>query len=144
MKFIITEEEKNRIKSLYEQSDPDPIVKVAKLDGPSVKSLPKTFIQDVTSALLNDKDLVYKLNTTFNMPKTANPLNFLWSNGITPYLFVVPDYTSPTGGGFLTTGLSVKVNNTPFTINLNLGTNPDQILNSLKFSQVKMSIPIGN
>jgi hypothetical protein len=144
MKLIITEEEKNRIKGLYEQSepDPDPIVKVAKLDDSSVKSLPKTFIQDVTTALLNDKNLVHKLNTTFNMPKTANPLNFLWSNGITPYLFVVPDYT--TGDGFLTTGLSVKINNTPFTINLNLGTNPDQILNSLKFSQVKMSIPIGN
>ena len=143
MKFVLTEEEKKRIKGLYEQNEPDPPKgKVAKLDNTSLRLLPNEYVKEVTSTILNNQELINKLNTKFNTNITKDPLNFLISKGIIPYLFVVPDYTSLTGGGFLTTGLSIKIVGTPFTMNLNLGTDPTKVLNSLKFSQVKISLPI--
>ncbi len=142
MRLILTEGEKIRIKKLYEQSDSESIVKAAKLDDLSVKLLPNEFVKEATTQLLKDKELINKLNKKFNTDVTSDPLNFLISKGITPYLFVVPDYTSLEGRGFPTTGLSVNIDNTPFTINLNLGTNPMKVLGALKFSQMRLSLPI--
>jgi len=140
MKFVLTEEEKERIKGLYKQNEPEPPKrKVVKLDNTSLRLLPNEYTKEVTSTILNNQELINKLNTKFDTNITKDPLNFLISKGITPYLFVVPDYTS---GGFLTTGLSIKIDGTPFTMSLNLGTDPTKVLNSLKFSQVKISLPI--
>lgn len=140
MKILISEQEKREIKLLYEQSTST--VPAAKLDDLSVSLLPSEFVKTIDSEMLQNQELINKINDSFNTNITKNPLNFLTSNGIYPYLFIVPNFTSPIGEGFPTTGLSVKIDNTPFTVNLNLGTNPLDILNSLKFSQIKLSLPI--
>lgn len=140
MKIIITEEERNEIKQLYEQKTS--VVQAAKLDDLSVSLLPKQFIKEVNDEILKHSELISKINNTYKTQVTQNPLEFLKSKGVVPYLFVVPDYTSLMGSGFPTTGLSVKIGNTPYTINLNLGTNPKGILNSLKFSQMRIVLPI--
>jgi len=140
MKFKLTEQEKKEIRILYEQDKVKS--KVAKLDNIAVSLLPSEFIKQVNNEILNHNELVNKIEDSFDTSVKQNPLQYLNSKGITPYLFVVPDFTSMKGEGFPTTGLSVKIDNTPFTINLNLGTNPKDILNSLKFTQAKIEIPI--
>ena len=50
MKFIITEDEKKQIKSLYEQTKTDVEVKRADLDNIATELLPKNFIN-----VVNDK-----------------------------------------------------------------------------------------
>jgi hypothetical protein len=69
-----------------------------------------------------------------------NPISYLQSKGLTPYVFLVPNYI--TGGVFPTTGLAVKVGNSPLTISLNLGTDPTDILNNIKYSRVNLRIPL--
>jgi hypothetical protein len=69
-----------------------------------------------------------------------NPISYLQSKGLTPYVFLVPNYI--TGGVFPTTGLAVKIGSSPMTISLNLGTDPTDILNNIKYSRVNLRIPL--
>ena len=136
-RLIITEEEKNNILSLYEQSE----VQAAKIDNTVTRILPSTFVKDINNELSKSQELKSKINQTYNeqLP-IKNPLDYLQSKGITPYLFLVPNYI--TGVGFPTTGLAVKIDKTPITISFNLGTNPKDIPSSLKFSRVSMNFPL--
>lgn len=140
MKFVLTEQERIRIKGLYEQSETIPNNDMVKLDDKSVKQLPNDIKKEIVSSILKDRELIDKLNTEFNTNVTTDPLNFLISKGVTPYLFVIP--ANIDRDRIITTGLSVKIGNTPFTVNLNLGTDPKKILDSLKFSRVGLSLPI--
>lgn len=140
MKLFISEQEKKDIKLLYEQSIDK--VPATKLDDIAVSLLPNEFIKSINGEILKNKELVNKINRSFNS-EVNNPLEFLTSNGIYPYLFIVPNVMSPIGEGFPTTGLSVNIDNTPFTFNINLGTNPMNVLNNLKFSQIRLNIPFG-
>lgn len=141
MKLFISEQEKKDIKLLYEQSIDK--VPATKLDDIAVSLLPNEFIKSINGEILKNKELVNKINSSFNSEVNNNPLEFLTSNGIYPYLFIVPNVMSPIGEGFPTTGLSVNIDNIPFTFNVNLGTNPMNVLDNLKFSQIKLNIPFG-
>jgi len=140
MKFIITEDEKRQIKSLYEQTKTEVDVKRADLDNIATELLPKNFIKVVNDELTKNAELQSKINQMYNEELPQNPLSYLQSKGVVPYIFVIPDYI--TGVGFPTTGLAVKIGNTPITVSMNLGTNPKEIPSSLKFSQVRMNIPL--
>lgn len=140
MKFIITEDEKRQIKSLYEQTKTEVDVKRADLDNIATELLPKNFIKVVNDELTKNDELQSKINQMYNEELPQNPLSYLQSKGVVPYIFVIPDYI--TGVGFPTTGLAVKIGNTPITVSMNLGTNPKEIPSSLKFSQVRMNIPL--
>lgn len=140
MKFIITEDEKRQIKSLYEQTKTEVDVKQADLDNIATELLPKNFIKVVNDELTKNAELQSKINQMYNEELPQNPLSYLQSKGVVPYIFVIPDYI--TGVGFPTTGLAVKIGNTPITVSMNLGTNPKEIPSSLKFSQVRMNIPL--
>lgn len=140
MKFIITEDEKRQIKSLYEQTKTEVDVKRADLDNIATELLPKNFIKLVNDELTKNVELQGKINQMYNEELPQNPLSYLQSKGVVPYIFVIPDYI--TGVGFPTTGLAVKIGNTPITVSMNLGTNPKEIPSSLKFSQVRMNIPL--
>lgn len=141
MKLFISEQEKKDIKLLYEQSVDK--VPATKLDDIAVSLLPNEFIKSINGEILKNKELVNKINSSFNSEVNNNPLEFLTSNGIYPYLFIVPNVMSPIGEGFPTTGLSVNIDNIPFTFNVNLGTNPMNVLDNLKFSQIRLNIPFG-
>ena len=90
MKIIITEEEKNEIKQLYEQKTS--VVQAAKLDDLSVSLLPKQFIKEVNDEILKHSELISKINNTYKTQVTQNPLEFLKSKGVedrlnTPQVF---------------------------------------------------------
>jgi len=140
MKFIITEDEKRQIKSLYEQNETGVETKIANIDDIATELLPKNFIKIIDDELIKNKELQTKINQVYNEKLPQNPLTYLQSKGIVPYIFIVPNYI--TGVGFPTTGLAVKIGNTPITVSMNLGTNPKDIPSSLKFSQVRMNFPI--
>ena len=140
MKFVLTEQERNRIKGLYEQSETIPNGDMVKLDDKTVKQLPNNIRKEIVSSMLKDKELIDKLKTEFNTNVTTDPLNFLISNGVTPYIFVIP--ANIERDRIISSGLSVKIGNTPFTVNLNLGTDPKNVLDSMRFSRVNLSLPI--
>ena len=140
MKFIITEHEKRQIKSLYEQNETGVETKIANIDDIATELLPKNFIKIIDDELVKNRELQSKINQVYNEKLPQNPLTYLQSKGIVPYIFIVPNYI--TGVGFPTTGLAVKIGNTPITVSMNLGTNPKDIPSSLKFSQVRMNFPI--
>jgi hypothetical protein len=135
--FIITEEEKKQIQSLYEQKTE---VQAANIDNIATQLLPQNFVKKVSKELINSQELSSKINQIYNEKLPDNILEYLQSKGITPYLFIVPDYI--TGVGFPTTGLAVKIGNTPITVSMNLGTNPKNIPSSLKFSRVSINLPL--
>ena len=136
-RFIITEEEKKNILGLYEQSE----VKGAEIDDIVMGLLPNNFVKEINNALTNSQELNKKINQVYKekLP-TNNPLEYLQSKGVNPYIFIVPD--NITGLGFATTGLGIKMGNTPLTLSLNLGTDPKEIPSSLKFSRLNMNIPL--
>jgi|688.fasta_scaffold110962_4 hypothetical protein len=136
--FIITEEEKKQIQSLYEQKTE---VQAVNIDDITTQLLPQNFVKKVYKELTNSQELRTKVNQLYNekLP-VVNTLEYLQSKGITPYLFIVPDYI--TGVGFPTTGLAVKIGNTPITVSMNLGTNPKNIPSSLKFSRISINLPL--
>lgn len=136
MKFIITEQEKNQIKSLYEQTD----VQAIKIDDITKKSLPADLIKKINKELSQNAELTKKINQMYKEILPQNPISYLQSKGLTPYVFLVPNYI--TGGVFPTTGLAVKIGNSPMTISLNLGTDPTDILNNIKYSRVNLRIPL--
>jgi hypothetical protein len=140
MRFIISEDEKKQIKSLYEQNETGVETKIVNIDDIATELLPKNFIKIIDDELVKNKELQSKINQVYNEKLPQNSLTYLQSKGIVPYIFIVPNYI--TGVGFPTTGLAVKIGNTPITVSMNLGTNPKDIPNSLKFSQVKMNFPI--
>jgi hypothetical protein len=140
MKFMITEDEKKQIKSLYEQNETGVETKIANIDDIATELLPKNFIKIIDNELVKNKELQSKINQVYNEKLPQNPLTYLQSKGIVPYIFIVPNYI--TGVGFPTTGLAVKIGNTPITVSMNLGTNLKDIPSSLKFSQVRMNFPI--
>jgi len=140
MKFIITEDEKRQIKSLYEQNETGVETKIVNIDDIATELLPKNFIKIIDDELVKNKELQSKINQVYNEKLPQNSLTYLQSKGIVPYIFIVPNYI--TGVGFPTTGLAVKIGNTPITVSMNLGTNPKDIPSSLKFSQVRMNFPI--
>lgn len=136
-RFIITEEEKKNILGLYEQSE----VKGAEINDIVMGLLPNNFVKEINNALTNSQELNKKINQVYKekLP-TNNPLEYLQSKGVNPYIFIVPD--NITGLGFATTGLGIKMGNTPLTLSLNLGTDPKEIPSSLKFSRLNMNIPL--
>jgi hypothetical protein len=136
-RFIITEEERKEIQSLYEQKTE---VQAANLDNIATQLLPQNFIDEVTKELKDNQELKDKVNQIYNEKIPENALEYLQSKGVTPYLFIVPNYI--TGVGFPTTGLAVKIGNTPITVSMNLGTNPKDIPSSLKFSRVSINLPL--
>jgi hypothetical protein len=136
-RFIITEEEKKQIQSLYEQKTE---VQAANIDDIATQLLPQNFVKQVSKELMNSQELQTKVNQIYNEDLPNNALEYLQSKGVTPYLFIVPNYI--TGVGFPTTGLAVKIGNTPITVSMNLGTNPKDIPSSLKFSMVSINLPL--
>lgn len=136
-RLVITEQEKKDIMGLYEQSE----IKGVEIDDLATRLLPNNFVKEINKELINNKDLNDKINQIYNeeLP-TNNPLEYLQTKGITPYIFLIPDNT--TGLGFATTGLVVKIGDTPMTISLNLGTDIKDIPNSLKFSRIGFNIPL--
>lgn len=139
MKLILSESEKLEIRKLYENAPTN--VNSVKLNNSAISKLPDVFVKNITDSMLKNKTLADKVSKSFGGNLTNNPLDFLLSKGIEPYLYVDPDYSNPTVQGTPILGLSFKINNTPFTINLDLGTNPTKILNSLKYSQIGLTIP---
>ena len=136
-RFIITEEEKKQIQSLYEQKTE---VQAANIDDTATQLLPQNFVKKVSKELINNQELSIRVNQMYNEKLPDNILEYLQSKGITPYLFIVPDYI--TGVGFPTTGLAVKIGHTPITVSMNLGTNPKNIPSSLKFSRISINLPL--
>jgi hypothetical protein len=136
-RFIITEEEKKNILGLYEQSE----VKGAEINDIVMGLLPNNFVKEINNVLTNSQELNKKVNQVYKekLP-TSNPLEYLQTKGVNPYIFIVPD--NITGLGFATTGLGIKMGNTPLTLSLNLGTDPKEIPSSLKFSRLNMNIPL--
>ena len=136
-RLVITEQEKKDIMGLYEQSE----IKGIKIDDLATRLLPNNFVEEISNELTKNKVLNDKINQVYNeeLP-TNNPIEYLQSKGITPYIFLIPDNT--TGLGFATTGLFVKMGDTPITISLNLGTDIKDIPNSLKFSRIGFNIPL--
>ena len=136
-RFIITEEERKEIQNLYEQRTE---VQAVNLDDIATQLLPQNFIKEVSDELKNNTEIQNKINQIYNEKVPDNALEYLQSKGITPYIFLVPNYI--TGVGFPTTGLAVKIGNTPITVSMNLGTNPKDIPNSLKFSRISINLPL--
>ena len=126
----ISESEKKRILSLYEQESKEALI--SKLDSQSVKNLSQDIID-----IINDK--FNKIPEIKNVTNNEDVLSSLVSKGINPYLFIVPNMI--TGEGFPTFGDNVNDKGIPINFDVNLGTNPMDLLSSLKFSRVNIKIP---
>jgi hypothetical protein len=115
-------------------------VQATNIDNIAIELFPNNFVKKVSKELINNQELQTKVNQIYNEDLPDNALEYLQSKGVIPYLFIVPN--NITGVGFTTTGLAVKIGNTPITVSMNLGTDPKNIPSSLKFSQVRMNFPI--
>jgi hypothetical protein len=115
-------------------------VQATNIDNIAIELFPNNFVKKVSKELINNQELQTKVNQIYNEDLPDNALEYLQSKGVIPYLFIVPN--NITGVGFPTTGLAVKIGNTPITVSMNLGTDPKNIPSSLKFSQVRMNFPI--
>jgi hypothetical protein len=62
-RFIITEEERKEIQSLYEQKTE---VQAANLDNIATQLLPQNFIDEVTKELKDNQELKDKVNQIYN------------------------------------------------------------------------------
>jgi hypothetical protein len=126
----ITESEKKRILSLYEQKTEE--VLATKIDSKAISILPQDIINNI-----NEK--FNKIPEIKNEIKNDDILSFLVSKGMNPYLFIVPNMI--TGEGFPTLGVNLNLKGLPINFDINLGTNPMDVLSSLKFSRVNLRIP---
>ena len=126
----ITESEKKRILSLYEQKTEE--VLATKIDSKAISILPQDIINNINKKF-------NKIPEIKNEIKNDDILSFLVSKGMNPYLFIVPNMI--TGEGFPTLGVNLNLKGLPINFDINLGTNPMDVLSSLKFSRVNLRIP---
>lgn len=135
----INENEVKEIKSLYEQESK---VKAAKLDTKILDTLPKKTLMSLEDGFnrgYQQSDVKDYIENNLNVNlDNENPISTLVNMGITPYVFIVPNFA--TGSGSPTIGVNFKINNTPFNVSLNLGTDPTNIINALKWSMVGLNI----
>lgn len=137
--MIISEAEKRNILSLYEQVQQ---VSAFKLDGENMSNIESDKLQSLEKEFMkqyaNSKaEEFIEDNLNLNVDK-EQPLNFLSKNGITPYVYIIPNFA--TGIGIPTTGINFQIKNTPFNFSLNLGTDPKEIFDSVKWSQVGLKL----
>lgn len=117
-------------------------VNAFKLDQRALDELPQTEKDELNKTFFSEyanskaKEFIDRevdLNLT---PEES--LSTLVKMGITPYVFRVP--TDLLGNGFVTTGINFKIKNTPLNFSLNLGTDPEKIFDSMKWSQVGLNL----
>ena len=137
--MIISESERRSIQALYEQTQEVSAFKLDKdnmnrINDSDLDGLEKEFMKQYA----NSKAKQYiEDNLNFKVDEDK-PLSFLSDNGITPYVYLIPNFA--TGRPTPTTGVNFKVKNTPFNFSLNLGTDPKEIFNSVKWSQIGLNV----
>jgi hypothetical protein len=72
-RFIITEEEKKQIQSLYEQKTE---VQAANIDDIATQLLPQNFVKQVSKELMNSQELQTKVNQINNEDIPNNALEY--------------------------------------------------------------------
>ena len=95
-------------------------------------SLPESIsaISIIRSSLVNN----------FNQKAIGDPLNFLVSHGVEPYILVRGNENL--GEKVVRTGIYFQLGQTPFGVNLNLGDNPLDILGRLDDTRIGVRLPL--
>jgi len=136
MKFVITEDERKRIKSLYEQKIQDLVVPLTQLNYSKIDSGLK---KDIENSLLSNYEIQTKLvQNEFN--KNESVVDFLNSKGVVPYIF--KKHVDGTGEKFGLMGLYLNLFGKDVKVKLNLNNTSDQLLNSLPWTFLSVNIPI--
>jgi len=136
MKFVITEDERKRIKSLYEQKIQDLVVPLTQLNYSKIDSGLK---KDIENSLLSNYEIQTKLvQNEFN--KNESVVDFLNSKGVVPYIF--NKHVDGTGEKFGLMGLYLNLFGKDVKVKLNLNNTSDQLLNSLPWTFLSVNIPI--
>jgi hypothetical protein len=135
MKLIVEESEKQRIRSLYEQSASTNYI----LNQKNIGLLDSTSKNLINQQLYNSDEVKKKLQDEFNQNLPADVLSFLTSKGIEPYINVRGNESL--GEKVVRTGIYFNLGNSPFGINLNLGDDPTQVLGRLDDTRIGLRIP---
>lgn len=137
--MIISEAEKRNILSLYEQVQQVSAFKLDKenmgnIEGGKLQSLEKEFMNQYANSKAEE---FIEDNLNLNIDKDE-PFSFLTDRGITPYVYIIPNFA--TGKGTPTTGINFQIKDTPFNFSLNLGTDPKEIFDSVKWSMIGLNL----
>lgn len=135
MKLIVEESEKERIRSLYEQSVSTNYI----LNQKNISLLDSTSKNLINQQLYNSGEVKKKLQDEFNQNLPTDVLSFLTSKGIEPYINVRGNESL--GEKVVRTGIYFNLGNSPFGINLNLGDDPTQVLGRLDDTRLGLRIP---
>lgn len=136
MKLIIEDSEKQRIRSLYEQSVvPTNYI----LNKKNIGLLDTTSKNLINQQIHNSDEVKKKLQDEFNQNLPTDVLSFLNSKGIEPYINVRGNES--TGEKVVRTGIYFNLGDSPFGINLNLGDDPTQILGRLDDTRIGLRVP---
>jgi hypothetical protein len=135
MIVTITESEKSRIKSLYEQSNSTNYV----LNSKNLSLLDTNTKNTINQQLSSSNEVKSKLQSHFNENLPDDVISFLTSRGIEPYINVRGNETI--GEKVIRTGIYFNLGKSPFGINLNLGDNPLNVLDRLDNTRVGVRIP---
>jgi hypothetical protein len=135
MIVTITESEKSRIKSLYEQSNSTNYV----LNSKNLSLLDTNTKNTINQQLSSSNEVKSKLQSHFNENLPDDVISFLTSRGIEPYINVRGNETI--GEKVIRTGIYFNLGKSPFGINLNLGDNPLNVLDGLDNTRVGVRIP---
>jgi hypothetical protein len=132
----LTESEKNRIKSLYEQES---ISTNYVLNNKNLSLLDTNTKDTINQQLNSSNDIKSKLQSHFNETLPKDLISYLISKGIEPYINVRGNETI--GEKVIRTGIYFNLGKSPFGINLNLGDNPLNVLGRLDNTRVGVRIP---
>lgn len=136
MKFVITEDERKRIKSLYEQKIQDLVVPLTQLNYSKMDGGLK---KDIENSLLSNYEIQTKLaQNEFN--KNESVVDFLNSKGVVPYIF--NKHVEGTGEKFGMMGLYLNLFGKDVKVKLNLNNTSGYLLNSLPWTLLSVNIPI--
>jgi hypothetical protein len=136
MKFVITESERQHIRLLHEQESPTKIP----LTPSNLSKLDNRTKDTINQSILSDDRLVQSLINNFNQKAIGDPLNFLVSHGVEPYILVRGNENL--GEKVVRTGIYFQLGQTPFGVNLNLGDNPLDILGRLDDTRIGVRLPL--
>lgn len=136
MKLVVTESERQHIRTLHEQESPTKIP----LTSSNLSKLDNQTKDTINQSILSNDKLVQSLVSNFNQKAIGDPLSFLVSHGVEPYILVRGNENI--GEKVIRTGIYFQLGNTPFGVNLNLGDNPLDVLGRLNDTRVGIRLPL--
>jgi hypothetical protein len=137
MKFVITESDREHIRSLYEQ---DTRVKAVPLSNTNFQNLDIKSKQEIIRSLMTNQDIKTKLELPKNTSSNFDIISFMNKKGVTPYIFM--KHIPSSGEKFGMMGVYVDLFGEDISMKLNLNNVSDYMVNSLPWALLSLNVKL--